>query len=40
MSSNQMSKGFSRLAGSIDDLSLDIPSVKSLFDKADFNNHI
>ncbi|KAL6652505.1 hypothetical protein ACP70R_011430 [Stipagrostis hirtigluma subsp. patula] len=33
ISSNQMSKGFSRLAESIDDLSLDIPSAKTLFDK-------
>jgi hypothetical protein len=33
ISSNQMSKGFSRLAESIDDLSLDIPAAKSLFDK-------
>ncbi|TVU15508.1 hypothetical protein EJB05_39046 [Eragrostis curvula] len=33
ISSNQMSKGFSRVAESIDDLSLDIPSAKTLFDK-------
>jgi hypothetical protein len=33
ISSNQMSKGFSRLAESIEDLSLDIPAAKSLFDK-------
>ncbi|XP_040379223.1 MA3 DOMAIN-CONTAINING TRANSLATION REGULATORY FACTOR 1-like [Oryza brachyantha] len=33
ISSNQMSKGFCRLAESIDDLSLDIPSAKTQFDK-------
>ncbi|KAF8715119.1 hypothetical protein HU200_027673 [Digitaria exilis] len=33
ISSNQISKGFSRLAESVDDLSLDIPSAKDLFDK-------
>ncbi|XP_062225953.1 MA3 DOMAIN-CONTAINING TRANSLATION REGULATORY FACTOR 4-like [Phragmites australis] len=33
ISSNQMSKGFSRLAESVDDLSLDIPTAKTLFDK-------
>ncbi|KAG1358906.1 hypothetical protein COCNU_08G003520 [Cocos nucifera] len=31
ISSSQMTKGFSRLAESLDDLSLDIPSAKSLF---------
>lgn len=33
ISSNQISKGFSRLAEGVDDLSLDIPSAKALFDK-------
>ncbi|KAL6838843.1 hypothetical protein ACP4OV_031279 [Aristida adscensionis] len=33
ISSNQMSKGFSRLAESVDDLTLDIPTAKTLFDK-------
>lgn len=31
--SNQISKGFSRLAEALGDLSLDIPSIKALFDK-------
>jgi hypothetical protein len=33
ISSNQVSKGFSRVAESVDDLSLDVPSAKTLFDK-------
>uniref|UniRef100_A0A8I7BFG6 MI domain-containing protein n=1 Tax=Hordeum vulgare subsp. vulgare TaxID=112509 RepID=A0A8I7BFG6_HORVV len=33
ISSNQVSKGFSRAAESVDDLSLDVPSAKTLFDK-------
>ncbi|CAD6260483.1 unnamed protein product [Miscanthus lutarioriparius] len=33
ISPNQISKGFSRLAEGVDDLSLDIPSAKALFDK-------
>ncbi|XP_020247481.1 programmed cell death protein 4-like [Asparagus officinalis] len=32
ISSSQMTKGFSRLSDSLDDLSLDIPSAKSLFE--------
>ncbi|XP_073006917.1 MA3 DOMAIN-CONTAINING TRANSLATION REGULATORY FACTOR 1-like isoform X1 [Typha latifolia] len=32
ISSNQMMKGFSRLADSLDDLTLDVPSAKGLFD--------
>ncbi|KAH7866373.1 hypothetical protein Vadar_019533 [Vaccinium darrowii] len=32
ISSSQMAKGFSRLAESLDDLALDIPSAKSLFE--------
>ncbi|KAF7009708.1 hypothetical protein CFC21_024219 [Triticum aestivum] len=33
ISSNQVSKGFSRVADCVDDLSLDVPSAKALFDK-------
>lgn len=33
ISSSQMTKGFARLAESLDDLALDIPSAKSLFQK-------
>lgn len=33
ITSNQVSKGFARVAESVDDLSLDIPSAKTLFDK-------
>ncbi|KAI4972601.1 hypothetical protein ZWY2020_003526 [Hordeum vulgare] len=33
ISSNQVSKGFSRAAESVDDMSLDVPSAKTLFDK-------